>query len=47
MLLGLKRKLMEFFGDDIEDEDEDELSEEMSENEKRSDNRTVTTKPAV
>ena len=35
MLLGLKRKLMEFFGDDIEDEDEDELSEEMSENEKK------------
>ena len=35
MLLGLKRKLMEFFGDDIEDEDEDEISEEMSENEKK------------
>ena len=35
MLLGLKRKLMECFGDDIEDEDEDELSEEMSENEKK------------
>ena len=35
MLLRLKRKLMEFFGDDIEDEDEDELSEEMSENEKK------------
>ena len=33
--MGLKRKLMEFFGDDIEDEDEDELSEESSENEKK------------
>ena len=33
--MGLKRKLMEFFGDDIEDEDEDELSEEPSENEKK------------
>ena len=32
--MGLKRKLMEFFGDDIEDDD-DELSEEMSENEKK------------
>ena len=33
--MGLKKKLMEFFGDDIEDEDEDELSEESSENEKK------------
>ena len=33
--MGLKRKLMEFFGDDIEDDDDDELSEELSENEKK------------
>ena len=32
--MGLKRKLMEFFGDDIED-DEDELSEELSNDEKK------------
>ena len=32
--MGLKKKLMEFFGDDIEDDD-DELSEELSENEKK------------
>ena len=32
--MGLKRKLMEFFGDDIEDDD-DELSEELSNDEKR------------
>jgi len=32
--LGLKRKLMEFFGDDIEDDD-DELSEELSNDEKK------------
>ena len=33
--MGLKKKLMEFFGDDIEDDDDDELSEELSENEKK------------
>ena len=33
--MGLKRKIMEFFGDDIEDDDDDELSEELSENEKK------------
>ncbi|WP_369712712.1 hypothetical protein AB8B23_10600 [Leptotrichia sp. HSP-342] len=44
--MGLKRKLMEFFGDDIED-DEDELSEELSNDEKRSDSRTAATKSAV
>lgn len=33
--MGLKRKLMEFFGDDIEDDDDDILSEELSENEKK------------
>ena len=32
--MGLKRKLMEFFGDDIEDDD-DELSEELSNDEKK------------
>ena len=32
--MGLKRKLMEFFGDDIED-DEDELSEELSNDERK------------
>ena len=35
MLWDLKKKLMEFFGDDIEDDDDDELSEELSENEKK------------
>ena len=32
--MGLKRKLMEFFGDDIEDDD-DELSEELSNDERK------------
>ncbi len=32
--MGLKRKLMEFFGDDIEDDDE-ELSEELSNDERK------------
>ena len=32
--MGLKRKIMEFFGDDIEDDD-DELSEELSNDEKK------------
>ena len=32
--MGLKRKIMEFFGDDIEDDD-DELSEELSNDERR------------
>ena len=32
--MGLKRKIMEFFGDDIEDDD-DELSEELSNDERK------------
>ena len=40
--MGLKRKLMEFFGDDIEDDD-DELSEELSNDERK---ETVVEQPS-
>ena len=40
--MGLKRKIMEFFGDDIEDDD-DELSEELSNDERK---ETVVEQPS-